>query len=40
MRDNLKRGVDSVNELLTHLTLQQDDLGLGMAKELQEILEG
>ncbi|MDA0728462.1 MAG: response regulator [Bacteroidetes bacterium] len=40
MRENLKRGVDSVNELLSHLTLQQDTLGLGMAKELQEILEG
>jgi response regulator RpfG family c-di-GMP phosphodiesterase len=40
MRENLKRGVDSVDELLSHLTLQQDTLGLGMAKELREILEG
>ena len=40
MRANLERGVDSVNELLGHLTLQQDSLGLGLAKELQEILGG
>ena len=40
MRSNLERGVESVNELLGHLTLQQDTLGLGLAKELQEILGG
>ena len=38
MRANLERGVESVNELLAHLTLQQDDLGLGIAQELQELL--
>jgi response regulator RpfG family c-di-GMP phosphodiesterase len=40
MRANLERGVESVNELLGHLTLQQDSLGLGLAKELHEILGG
>lgn len=40
MRANLEKGVQSVNELLGHLTLQQDTLGLGMARELQEILGG
>ena len=40
MRSNLEKGVESVNELLTHLTLQQDDLGLGLAQELQDILGG
>ena len=40
MRSNLERGVESVNELLGHLTIQQDALGLGLARELQEILGG
>ena len=40
MRDNLQRGVESVDQLLGHLSLQQDDLGLGLAKELKDILGG
>ena len=40
MRDNLQRGVDSVDQLLGHLSMQQDDLGLGLAKELKDILGG
>ena len=40
MRDNLQRGVNSVDELLGHLSVQKDDLGLGLAKELKEILGG
>ena len=40
MRDNLQRGVDSVDQLLGHLSMQQDDLGLGLAKELKNILGG
>lgn len=40
MRDNLQRGVDNVDELLGHLSMQQDDLGLGLAQELKEILGG
>ena len=37
MRDNLQRGVDSVDQ---QLSMQQDDLGLGLAKELKDILGG
>ena len=40
MRDNLQRGVDSVDELLGHLSIQQDELGLGLAQELKAILGG
>ena len=40
MRDNLQRGVNSVDELLGHLSVQKDDLGLGLAKELKDILGG
>ena len=40
MRDNLQRGVDSVDELLGQLSMQQDDLGLGLAQELKDILGG
>ena len=40
MRDNLQRGVDSVDQLLGHLSMQQDDLGLDLAKELKDILGG
>ena len=40
MRDNLQRGVESVDQLLGHLSLQQNDLGLGLAKELKDILGG
>lgn len=40
MRDNLQRGVDSVDELLGHLSVQKDDLGLGLAQELKDILGG
>ena len=40
MRRNLELGVKCVNELLSHLTVQKDALGLGLAKELHGILEG
>jgi len=40
MRHNLQRGVESVDELLGHLTVRQDELGLGLAHELKEILGG
>lgn len=40
MRDNLQRGVDSVDQLLGHLSMQQDELGHGLAKELKDILGG
>jgi len=37
MRDNLRRSASNIDELLAHLTAQQDTLGIGLARELKEI---